>query len=160
MSLRIDFKLTGAGWAECTIADGEKFCTITASYLSDAFGDLVLSAVTLLHWFNAVSFSFLEEPGEFRWTLTAKTDNGVELAIVDPTYDRDSDEPLAEGGNVLFQTIVTRQAFGNAVLTAGKNLLEEHGEAGYLEKWIEYPFPTERLNELARLIEATKWNVT
>ena len=159
MSLRIDFKLTGAGWAECTIADGEKFCTITASYLSDAFGDLVLSAVTLLHWFNAVSFSFLEEPGEFRWVFTATRENQIELKIFG--FDDDPNNPANDEVNPLFRTVCTRQAFGNAVLDAANHLLEEHGEAGYLEKWIEYPFPTERLNELARLIEATKmWNVT
>ena len=70
MSLLIDYKLTGSGWAECTIADGEQSCTVTASYLSDAFGDLVLSAVVLLRWFNEVSFSFVEEPGEFKWVFT------------------------------------------------------------------------------------------
>jgi len=34
-------------------------CKLTASYLSDALGDLV----------NAVNYSFTEEPGEYRWIL-------------------------------------------------------------------------------------------
>ncbi len=151
MSLVIDYKLTGSGWAECTIADGGQSCTVTASYLSDAFGDLVLSAVALLHWFNALSFSFVEEPGEFRWVFTSKQDNEIELKILDCSK-RDRDLPSDDEGELLFQTVFAREKFGNAVLDAGKNLLGEYGEAGYLEKWVEYPFPTESLNELTRLL--------
>ena len=145
-SLVIDYKLTGAGWAECTIADGEQSCTITASYLSDAFGDLVLSAVALLHWFNTLSFSFVEEPGEFRWVFSSKPNNEIELRILDG-YGPDDECEL------LFQTVCLRTVFGNAVLNAGNNLLKEYGEDGYLKKWVEYPFPTESLNELTRLLE-------
>ncbi len=152
MSLVIDYKLTGSGWAECTIADGEQSCTVTASYLSDAFGDLVLSAVALLHWFNALSFSFQEEPGEFRWVFNTKSNNEIELKILDPYYANRL-RPSADGGQLIFQTAFTRETFGNAVLETGKKLLEEYGEAGYLEKWVEYPFPTESLSELGRLLE-------
>ena len=151
MSLVIDYKLTGSGWAECTIADGPRSCTVTASYLTDAFGDLVLSAVALLHWFNALSFSFEEEPGESRWVFTSKGNNEIELKILDGD---DIVQAIQDRAcNILFETVFTREIFGNAVLQAGNNLLEKHGEAGYLEQWVEHPFPTERLNELARLLE-------
>lgn len=151
MALSIDYKLTGPGWAECTIADGEQSCTVTASYLSDAFGDLVLSAVALLRWFYALSFSFAEEPGEFRWVFTCKSNNEIELKILD-CYDRDRDWPPDEECKLLFQTVFTREMFGNAVLEAGNNLLEEYGEAGYLDKWMDHAFPTDRLNEVAQLL--------
>ena len=126
MSLSIDYKLTGSGWAECTIADGEQSCTVTASYLSDAFGDLVLSAVALLHWFNSLSFSFEEEPGEFRWVFTSVPDNKVELKILEgyDIYQHKADHEC----NPLFQSVFTRETFGKAVLVAGKRLLEEYGE--------------------------------
>jgi hypothetical protein len=120
--------------------------------LTDAFGDLVLSAVTLLHWFNRASFSFEEEPGEYRWVFTSKTKNEIELKILNCSdiYLLKRDHEC----DVLFQTRhLTRLEFGRAVLEAGNKLLEEHGEAGYLEKWVEYPFPMERLSELTRLLE-------
>jgi len=152
MSLVIDYKLTGSGWAECTIADSEQSCTVTASYLSDAFGDLVLSAVALLHWFNALSFSFEEEPGEFRWVFSSKSNNEVELKILD-CYDRERGWSPDDECKLLFQTVCSRETFSRAVLNAARNLLDEHGEAGYFEKWVEYRFPTESLNELTRLLE-------
>lgn len=151
MTLSIDYKLTGSGWAECTIADGDRSCTITASYLSDAFGDLVLSSVAMLHWFNAISFSFEEEPGEFRWLLRSRPNNRLELKIVDgydihkgPTPDYDC--------KLLFQTTCSQMQFGKAVAKAGNALLEKHGEDGYLEKWVGYPFPTENLRQLNQLL--------
>lgn len=148
MSLEIDYNLTGTGWAECTIADGDRSCTVTASYLSDAFGDLVISAVALLRWFNSISFSFQEEPGEFKWVFTLNPNNQVELAIFDCYNENLHKRP----SQLLFQTVVTPVTFGNAVLDAGNKLLKEYGEVGYHEKWVEHPFPTESLNELARLL--------
>src|SRR4051812_14466908 len=121
MSFVIDYKLTGSGWAECTITDDENSCTVTASYLSDAFADLVLSAVALLHWFNALSFSFEEEPGEFRWAFTSRAVNEIELNILD-CCDRYRDKPDHEC-KPLFQTVCAREIFGRAVLNAGNNLL-------------------------------------
>lgn len=150
--LTIDYKLTGSGWAECTIADGEQTCTVTASYLADAFGDLVLAAVAQLHWFDSLSFSFREEPGEFRWVFTSgqQHPDDIDLKILDP-YDRYEGKPGSEG-RLLFHTVCDRRDFAKAVQQVATKLLADYGEAGYLEKWVEYPFPTESLNELNRLL--------
>ncbi len=151
MALQIDYKLTGSGWAECTIADGEKSCTVTVSYLTDALGDLVLAAVAQLHWFNGLSFSFEQEPGEFRWILTSSQHpDDVELKILD-FYDQYERKPDSEG-RLLFHTVCDRRDFANAVQQVATKVLADYGEAGYLEKWVEYPFPTESLNQLNRLI--------
>ena len=40
MGVEFSYELTGAGWAECTLRIGEQCVTVTASYLSDALGDL------------------------------------------------------------------------------------------------------------------------
>lgn len=53
--LKIDYRLTGSGWSECTIhADGRE-CEISASYLSDALGKLVLAGVAVLAGAQSVS---------------------------------------------------------------------------------------------------------
>jgi hypothetical protein len=150
VTLTIDYKLTGSGRAECTISDGKSSCTVTASYLSDALGDLVLSAVVMLHWFNDLSFSFEEEPGEFRWIFTVareKQPELLELKVLDFRY-----EHHGQPSRLLFQTVCSAVVFGNAVLKAASDVLAEYGEAGYKERWVEYPFPTERVDELTRLL--------
>lgn len=119
--------------------------------MSDAFGNLVLSAVAMLHWFNSVSFSFSEEPGEYKWDLELRPNNTLELRISE-AYLNHSDDPARWDHKLLFQTTSTQMKFGRSVAKAGNALLEEHGEEGYLEKWVEYPFPTENFRELGKLI--------
>jgi hypothetical protein len=152
LTLSIDYKLTGSGWAECTVADGDQSCTVTASYLSDAFGNLVLSAVAMLQWFNAVSFSFDEEPGEFRWLLWSRPNNSLELKILDG-YDRDTNPARDDECKLLFSKMSTQVEFGDAVAKAGNTLLETHGEAGYFKRWVEYPFPTASFKQLVDLLK-------
>jgi hypothetical protein len=148
--LAIDYKLTGKGWAECTISNGDQSCTVTASYLSDALGNLVLAAVALLSRFNGLSFSFDEEPGEFRWVFTPTRVNEVEFKILgfDDLYHHKPDSE----GRLLFRTVCIPETFAKAVHQAATKVLAEHGEAGYGTEWCEYPFPTERLNDLSRLL--------
>ncbi len=153
MSFTIDYKLTssGSGWAECTISDGEQSCTITASYLGDALGDLVLAANAMLHWYNGVSFSFQEEPGEYRWEFRwLQSNNDFELKISEAYRDYEKDGHLEY--HVVFQTVVTPKSFGKAVHETATKLLAEYGEQGYLEKWVLYPFPSEGMSELTRLL--------
>jgi len=42
--LTIDYQLTGSGWADCTIRPNERDYKLSASYLSDALGKLLLAA--------------------------------------------------------------------------------------------------------------------
>ena len=154
MALSIDYKLTGSGWAECTIADGGQSCTITASYLSDAFGNLVRSAVAMLYWFNFVSFSFLEEPGEFVWELETNAGNAWTLNLKLLGIDCDRDSATSESDfKPLFQTVCSQMEFGKAVRAAGEALLEKHGEQGYFEEWVEFPFPTDEFRQLIQRLE-------
>jgi hypothetical protein len=152
MALTINWRLAGTGWAECAISDGEQSCKVTASYLSDAFGDLVLAAVALLRHFTGLSFSFEEEPGEYRWVVTPTRANEVELTILgfDDFYDS---KPNSEA-KVLFRTVCIPEAFATAVHQAASRLAAEYGNAQYLEKW-DHPFPSEYLKELSQRLGLT-----
>ena len=105
----------------------------------------------MLHWFNAVSFSFEEEPGEYRWLLRSKPNNRLELKVLDG-YDIHKNPTPDEECKLLFQTSCSQVEFGKAVVDAGNAILEEYGEEGYLEKWVEYPFPTESFRQLHQLL--------
>lgn len=130
MALDITYRLTGIGWAQCTITDAEKACTVSAAYLSDALKNLVLSAIALLSRFSGMTFSFDEEPGEYRWVISSPRLNEIQIQILglDELW---GDKPNSSG-QLLFRTICTPETFAEAVHAAA--VLAEYGEAGYFEK--------------------------
>jgi len=150
MALNITYRLTGVGWAECTIVDADNTCTVRASYLSDALYSLVLSANALLSRFSGMTFSFDEEPGEYRWVISSPRLNEIEIDILslDELW---GDRPNSEG-RPLFKTICTPETFAEAVHAAAAAVLAEYGEAGYLEKWSEYPFPMAQFEQLSSML--------
>ena len=98
--LRIDFRLTGSGWAECTVhADGHE-CEVSASYLSDALGKLVLAGVAVLAGAQSVSVGFDEEPGEYRCAIVM-TDNATVRVDVLEFQELWGNWPDAEGRSLL-----------------------------------------------------------
>jgi hypothetical protein len=151
LSLFLEFRLTGTGWADVSISDGERSAVATASYLSDALGDLVLSAIAVTSLFRRVTFSFEEEPGERRWVISSPRINEIDVRIFS-FPDRWNDSP-DEAGTLLFQTRCLPVTYAEAVFDAASRVLEEHGTAGYLEAWAEHPFPAARLVDLERLLK-------
>ncbi len=132
MSFTIAYRITGLGWAECTVGDDKSTCTVTASYLSDALRTLILAATAALSRFSRLSFSFDEEPGEYRWVISSPRVNELEVRIL--SFDELwGDKPDSEG-HLVFRTICTPETFAVAVHAAAAAVLAEHGVAGYLEK--------------------------
>ena len=151
MDLLLSFELTGMGWAKCDITDGESACTVTASYLSNALGSLVLAATAVQAGFSRLTFSFEEEPGEFRWAITSPRINEINLSIF--AFDSAYNELPDSEGILLFRTRCLPFVFADAVATAASNLLGRLGRAGYDEQWAEHTFPEEQLAELNRLLK-------
>ena len=151
MHLAMSFELTGVGWARCQITGSEGLCTVTASYLSDALGSLVIAATAVQAGFSRATFSFEEEPGEYRWVITTPRTNEVELSIIE--FRSASNEEPDERGKLLLRTRCRPVVFAEAVSTAASRLFSHFGESGYKEQWSEHPFPTKQLAELDRLLE-------
>ena len=150
MHLDLQYTITGLGWAECSIKDQQSSCTVTASYLGDALGDLMLAACAGLRYFDRLGFSFAEEPGEYRWVLRAPRLNEIELKIYE-FFESNSNKPDEEG-KLLFSTTCPPLTFARAVHSGAAQVLALHGEAGYLEQWSEHPFPMFIFRELERLL--------
>lgn len=146
MSLVIDYRLAGAGWADCTVELGDAKCEVSASYLSDALGNLVLAAVGVLAGFHNVSFGFDEEPGEYRWAVTRVGNDQVSVSLLS-FKQLWGNQPDSEGELLLAGTLHPLQ-FGEAVLHAAGVVLERHGLAGYKEEWVEHDFPVKQLELL------------
>jgi hypothetical protein len=70
-----DYRLTGTGRAEARIADEHGHAVVTASYLSDALRSLLDGSVLVVEGNPRTSFSWDEEPREYRW-LVARAETG------------------------------------------------------------------------------------
>jgi hypothetical protein len=150
LSLLLEFRLTGTGWAEVHIGQGDRSAVITASYLSNALGDLVLSAIAAMSLFRRVTFSFEEEPGERRWVITSPRINEIDIQILSfPSRWNDSTD---ESGELMFQARCLPVIYAEAVFEAASRILEQYGEVGYLAQWVEHPFPIARLRDLEQLL--------
>jgi len=146
VTLTIDYRLTGVGWAKCTIAADGRDCTVSASYLSDALGNLVLAAATVMADAHSISIGFDEEPGEYRWSIVRTGNSVVEVKILS-FGDLWGNQPDAEGEPLLAFSC-TPLEFGRAVRDAADAVLKEHGLPGYKERWVRYDFPTKQLDLL------------
>jgi hypothetical protein len=152
VTLTIDYRLTGAGWAKCAIAADGRNCTVTASYLSDALGKLVLAAATILAGAHCVSIGFDEEPGEYRWSIVCTGNSIVQVNILS-FGDLWGHQPDSEG-TLLLAISCTTLEFGKAVRDTAEAVLREHGLSGYKEKWIEHDFPARQLDLLQLYVSA------
>lgn len=143
MDLSIDYRLSGTGWSDCIVTAANGRCELTASYLSDALGNLVLAALGVISGFRTLSFGFDEEPGEYRWVIDAIDLNEIKLQVL--AFDELWGSKPNSGGKLLFETTCRPIVFATAVEHAAATVLNVHGEEGYLEKWSEHPFPTRQL---------------
>jgi hypothetical protein len=156
VTLTIDYRLTGSGWADCTIRADDKDCEISASYLSDALGNLVLAAAAVLAGAHSISVGFDEEPGEYRWAVV-RTDSGAVRVTVLSFQELWGNRPDADGAPLCSWTGHPAD-FGRAVRDAAEAVLKEHGLAGYKERWAEHDFPSQQLKLLKRYIAAWERN--
>ena len=150
MQFTVAYRITGLGWSECVVSDERNTCTVTASYLSDALGHLLLAATAVASLFTRVTFSFEEEPGEYRWVITSPRMNEIEVEVLD--FNESWSGKPDDAGKSIFKTKCLPDTFARAIFGAAQQVLEEHGEAGYAEKWGAHPFPTLQLRELERIL--------
>ena len=151
MPLEIAYDLVGTGWSKCQVSDGANICKVTASYLSDALGNLVMSAIAVLGEYHSLAFGFDEEPGEYRWVVERAGNSDVSLQIVE--FSEMWSGAANADGQVLFSTLVSRLDYANAIHDAASKVLLDHGLAGYHAKWVEHPFPEQHLTALREVLE-------
>lgn len=144
--MQISYKLVGSGWSECIIETAEIRVELSASYLSDALGNLVLSAAAIGSGFHAAEFGFDEEPGEYRWSVQLVENNLVRLRVLE-FQELWGCRPTEEG-KLLVDISCTPLAYAQAVEACASAVLKEYGLKGYAERWDQHPFPSEALQLL------------
>ena len=152
MSSEVDlhYELTGTGWSECRVSIGNSRCDLTASYLSDALGDLAAAVEDVLCWPGVDSRAvFVEEPGEYRWRFVAAGEDRVVVKIIEfPDWGGKEDE----AGKVIFEAECRRLDLGRAMAAELRRLHGTLGDRGYREKWVNHDFPTARLAAIEGLL--------
>jgi len=151
MGASVTYNLTGSGWSECYIQIGEQSAHLSASYLSDAFGDLLNAVVGLMNGAKETTASFEEEPGEYRWRFRQMPPDKVNVRILkfDDIWAKRPDEQ----GKTILEAECRLRTFAGAVLSASQRVLQEHGLEGYKDKWIEHEFPLDLQQQLKRLLD-------
>jgi hypothetical protein len=144
------------GWADCTVRTDGKDYDISASYLSDALGKLVLAAAAVLAGAHSISVGFDEEPGEYRWAVV-HTDNGTVRLTVLSFQELWGNRPDADGTPLCSWTGHPVD-FGRAVRDAAEAVLKKHGLSGYKERWAKHDFPSPQLELLKSYIAAWEGN--
>jgi hypothetical protein len=148
------YRLVGLGWAEARLVDGAASATITASYLSDALADLLEAVAGLLAGAEETRCCWEEEPGEYRW-IFRQDGRRVDLDVLwfDDDYDPETDfRGVDEQGKLVFTTQQSLRVLAAAIADGAGLVLAEHGEEGYLAQWHLYPFPTETLARVQKLL--------
>ncbi|WP_351233243.1 hypothetical protein [Streptomyces sp. NPDC002133] len=147
--LQFSWELSGSGWATCRIADGSSERKDFVSYCTDALADLLHGVAGLYGPTTVQRVSFDLEPAEVRWVLRGRGSD-VDIAIYRfPDMDASFGVPDEEG-TLSWSSSQTRSVLGHAVVEAAQAVLREHGEDGYQERWVRYPFPTAALQDLRR----------
>ena len=150
MSLAIDFRLAGAGGADCTVKSEAQQTELTASYLSDALGNLLVAAVAVLSGAHAISIGFDEEPGEYRWSLQRVDNESLSVKVLE-FQELWGNKPDSQG-SLLFEHLCHPLEFAQAVQAAASKVLELHGLKGYQQKWGQHAFPSKQLEMLGELV--------
>ncbi|MDR3710219.1 MAG: hypothetical protein P4L33_18135 [Capsulimonadaceae bacterium] len=151
------YMLTGPGWARATVEDRQNAPAMEVSYLSNALGDLVNAIISLFSETSGdpIICEWHDEPGENIWTFR-RNDAYVRIHILQsgvyprglPIEDFDDDNC----DKLLFDDDCSLLHLATQVEDQMRHVLQEYGEAGYKEKWMEDDFPMKELTHLTDLI--------
>jgi len=144
------YELVGTGWAAAHITHGDQTVEITASYLSDALGDLLLAVWTLTEGETDARYSWDEEPGEYRW-LFHRDGDSVDMHVLE--FGELWGGRPDEHGRTVFRAHVPLRSLVVAVAGAAVGVEEQHGHEGYRKKWVDHDFPADTLSHLHRWLQ-------
>ena len=147
--MNFSYRLMGLGCAKATLSHGGKTITMECSYMTDSLRDLLKTLENLLIRDGETRCSWDDEPGEYRW-LFNRSESSASLRIL-YFSDINSQSPDFEG-DVLIEFTSSLRDLALSILNGIQEVLNEYGEDGYLELWHEYPFPTEDLRTVQKLL--------
>ena len=145
--VEFEYRLTGSGWAECHVAVGNRHVTVTASYTSDALGDLTRAVLQLKNGAISARAQFDEEPGEYRWIFHRNTNFCTVQILMFSEFRGNQPDQV---GKLIFYAECSFDAFLTAFIGALQAVLTRYGIEGYQARWIEYEFPLQDYQALLK----------
>ncbi len=146
---RVDYRLTGHGWSEADVVIGHERAHLTASYISDALGNLVRAGLEIAAGRKAARVTWALEPGCYRWKFDRR---GADLDVEIWSYAGDWGVDSETDGSLVMHSECPVMAMCRAISVAAHSVLDVHGVDGYLKEWAAAPFPVNDLAELDSLI--------
>ncbi|OAM26053.1 hypothetical protein A7P95_10080 [Eikenella longinqua] len=155
----IAYELHDAGWASVSVAYNGQSFKQAVSYLHDSLGDLAALGVALQNGgrITEQKVLFLDEPGEL--ALLAYAEEGspdAELLLLHSADWFFSFGFTARGQETLWRGRVPRHELAGKIHRILHHLYCHIGEAEYLRRWGEHPFPSEGY---LKLHEQLKWTL-
>lgn len=157
MGLTFSVTSLGPGSITAELAGDGTHVQLTASYLSDALGDLTRVVIGLLRGAPRARCAWQEEPGEHRW-LFERAGNRVHLRVL--WFPRTFSKQPDDVGRCVFSTTCTLASFAGQLKSQLDRLLGEHGVEGYQARWKTYPFPMAEYEHLRSLIRSRRRGVS
>ena len=163
MVLKIDYELTGTGWARCTVRPARRNFTFSVSYDSDALKCLVVAAIAMLGDTDRIAFYFDGRYSCWYWNIDQNSSTELTINISEITPEvklhksETEDETLSMEDSVKLVVEFKCKAlsFAQVVHDAAANLKKTHGLKGYKELWANHDFPSYELQLLAKSIAAS-----
>jgi hypothetical protein len=147
--MQLVYQLDGDGWASARISDGSSCRDMDVSYLSDALGEMAWSALQLLCGARESSFSFQDEPGEHRWTLSRGEADSLLVRIF--WSEHNFNERFPRRATEVFACNCSVLDFVGQVSHLLQDLLVEEGVEGYRRRWKNHDFPLDTFKAIQRL---------
>jgi hypothetical protein len=141
--MKFEYKLTGAGWAECNLNVSGKDYSFSPGYLTDALGELLQSLLDInpfyteeLYVEKGSEFLWDEEPirSEWHFHYLGEDKMSLKLTIID-------DNCCMEDRVTEIYEELSYSKFLELVLNAAEGILKEYGIVGYKNMWLMHEFP-------------------
>lgn len=136
--------LTGAGWADCIVADERSQAEATASYIGDAPQCLLTAVARLILGEPEIRAQFEAEPTAFRWIFYREGED-VWIRLLELANHSKHDN----AGTEIWSSWQTIDTLARAIIRGFDAVAHQHGESGYQGKWRQ-PFPRTELEALRR----------
>jgi hypothetical protein len=150
MSFNLQYEVADAGWADCRVAFGEDFVSMTASYLHDSLHQLCDVVANVVNGAQAGIVLFMDEPGEHELRLERSGENDVVFRVV-WYHDWKSWGLCSESdGKAVLQGRTTVAHLRAQVYSTVRHILESLGKAEYRRRWVEHDFPVPAFSRLEK----------
>jgi hypothetical protein len=133
------------------VSDGEHTVTLTASYLSDALGDLTRAVVALLQGAEQAALTWDEEPGVVDWHFERQGDE-VDVCIMLFDGWRGYYASCRQPVEPPFRVRCPLSRLAGEVLDELWRIHETMGVDGYKERWKLHAFPLQEYEQLRVLL--------